>query len=143
MKAEGARSKSGSADETGQTGRAPSKRRDLPPRCLDFAVRIVALVKALPAATDGFVLGKQVCRSGTSIGANVEEAQASQTKREFLRRMSIARAEARETHYWLRLIQRCELVQPARLVGLLTEADELQRILTTIVLNAEKSEGRG
>ncbi len=78
-------------------------------------------------------------RAGSSVGANVEEAQAASTKREFTRRMEIAQSEARETLYWLRLIAECGLVGKRRLAALLDEADELVRIITTI---AKRSRGR-
>lgn len=117
--------------------------RDLGERCFQFAVRIVRVVDSLPKTNAGFVLGKQVCRSGTGIGANVEEAQAAQTKPEFIRKMNIAKAEARETAYWLRLIAECELVASSRLDELIAENEELCRILTAITKKAERNNGRG
>lgn len=93
------------------------------------------MVRALPKDTAGFVVGKQVARSGTSIGANVEEAKAAQSRADFVRRINIARAEARETLYWLRVITGAGLVPKSRLTELQREADELTRILTVIVKN--------
>lgn len=75
-------------------------------RTYRFALRIVNLVKVLPESTVGRRLGDQVLRSGTSIGANVEEAIGAATPRDFAYRMGIAWREARETRYWLRL-KRC------------------------------------
>lgn len=113
-----------------------------PPDILDrtfrFAVRVTKLVRALPKSVDGYVLAKQVMRSGTGIGANVEEAQGAHSKKDFARRMNIARAEARETLYWLRLIKEAELISAARLEELVNEADELVRILTTIVKKSKE-----
>jgi four helix bundle protein len=116
---------------------------DLRERTMAFALRIVKVVDALPRTTAGFVLGKQVCRSGTSVGANVEEAQAAQTKPEFSRKMNIAKAEARETRYWLRVIGGSELIPDSKLGPLIVEADELSRILTAITIRAERNYGRG
>ena len=78
-------------------------------------------------------LANQLLRSGTSIGANVEEGQASQSKADFISKYSIACKEARETHYWLRLLASTELVSADRLVPLTDEANKLISILTTII----------
>ncbi len=107
--------------------------RDIEERTFEFAVQIVALSRILPATSDGRILAKQVLRSGTSIGANVEEAEAGYTRDEFAYRMNIALREVRETHYWLRLIAASKMVRPTRLQPLLDEADELKKILGSIV----------
>jgi four helix bundle protein len=113
--------------------------RDIEQRTFQFAVRIVRLVNALPRGVAASVMARQIVRAGTSIGANVEEAQGSQSKKDFARRMNIARGEAREALYWLRLIQETGLVPGDRLADLIAEAGELVRILTTIVKRAKKS----
>ena len=74
-------------------------------RTFEFAVPLVGVLRMLPRTTPGFELGKQLIRSGTSIGANVEEAQGARTKPEFINSMNIAKREARETRYWLRVCQ--------------------------------------
>ncbi len=106
---------------------------DIVERTFRFAVRIVKLVTALPKSVAGGVMARQLMRSGTSVGANVEEAQGSHSKKEFARRMGIARSEAREVLYWLRLVKETEMIPPERLAELIKEADELVRILITIV----------
>jgi four helix bundle protein len=78
-------------------------------------------------------LSKQLLRSGTSIGANVEEAHGSQSKADFTAKLSIACKEARETHYWLRLLTASELVPEKRIHNLTDEANQLIAILTAIV----------
>lgn len=115
---------------------------DIQDRTARLAVRVIRLVGALPQNSAGWVLGKQVCRSGTSIGANVEEAGAAQTKAEFIRRMSIAKSEARETNYWLRLIRDSRLVLPERMTEIIAESEQVARILTTIVKTAEDNHRR-
>ena len=85
-------------------------------------------------------VGRQLARCGTSVGANVEEAQGSHSKREFIRRMNIARSEARETLYWLRLVAETELLARNRLPEITAEADELVRILTAIVKRSRNQE---
>ena len=84
-------------------------------------------------------LASQLLRSGTSIGANVEEAQAGQSKPDFISKMSIACKEARETHYWLRLLIASDIVQEGKIGDLVKEADELVRILSTIVKSSRTS----
>jgi len=76
-------------------------------------------------------------RAGTSIGANIEEAQAGQSKADFTAKMAIARKEARETLYWLKLLNAAEVVEAEKLSGITKEADELVRILTSIVKTSQ------
>ena len=76
----------------------------------DFALETINLYKLLIRHNE-YVLSKQLLRSATSIGANVEEANAAQTKKEFIQRMSIASKEARETKYWLRLLDKSQIVK--------------------------------
>jgi four helix bundle protein len=107
-------------------------------RSFDFGLRIVKLVQFLPQRIEGWELGKQVLRSGTSIGANVEEGQAAYTKDDFCYRMNVALKEARETHYWLRLISASDIMPADRLGGIIAEADEIKRILGAIVRTSRK-----
>lgn len=96
---------------------------DLPDRTFAFAERIVRLCIALEAnGKVSTTLANQLLRSGTSVGANVEEAQASQSNKDFVHKYSIACKEARETHYWLRLLAATELLPATRLEPLTTEA---------------------
>jgi four helix bundle protein len=112
------------------------KRRDILERTFQFAVRVVKLCQVLDQRPGvGRTLGRQMLRSGTSIGANVEEAQAGQSRPDFLSKYSIACKEARETHYWLRLIAECEVLPATRLAEITQECHELIAILTTIVKN--------
>lgn len=114
---------------------------DLPERTFEFAKRVVLLCRSLDERPGVYrTLANQLLRSGTSIGANVEEGQASQSKADFICRYSIACKEARETNYWLRLLSSCELVEAASLKPLAQECDELIAILTTIIkkLRAQK-----
>ena len=107
---------------------------DLPERTFDFSRRIVKLCQHLDG-TPGVsrTLSNQLLRSGTSIGANVEEGQGSQSEADFVNKYSIACKEARETHYWLRLLKATDLCDAASLDPLTKECDELVAILTTIV----------
>ena len=103
----------------------------------DFSLEIIELYKILTAQHE-YVLSKQILRSGTSIGANVEEANAGQTKKDFIAKMSIASKEARETRYWLRLLDRSQLVKYDYSKHL-TSSQHLINILTKIVKTSQLS----
>jgi four helix bundle protein len=98
----------------------------------DFALAVISLYRRLCEAHE-FVLSKQLLRSGTSIGANVEEALAAQSRADFISKMSIASKEARETNYWLRLLRDSETVAKEELEPLLVESTAIINILTAIV----------
>src|SRR3990172_3394351 len=97
-----------------------------------FALQVIGLYKELLIQNE-FVLSKQLLRSGTSIGANVEEALAGQSRADFLSKMSIASKEAREARYWLRLLRDSEILSPAKVEPLLSESQSLINLLTSIV----------
>lgn len=109
-------------------------RCDLPERTFEFARRVVTLCRTLDQ-TPGVsrTLANQLLRSGTSIGANVEEGQGSQSRADFIAKYSIACKEARETHYWLRLLAACEIVQKSQLDDLIEEVNQIVAILTSII----------
>ena len=107
-------------------------------RTFEYAVRIVRLCQVLEKQDRvSRTLANQLLRSGTSVGANTEEAQAGQSKADFIAKMSIARKEARETLYWLQLLKETELINKAKLGNIIKEADELVRIITSIVKTAQ------
>jgi four helix bundle protein len=108
-------------------------RGDLGERTLKFSGQIVNSVDTLPDRTKGWVLGKQLLRSGTSIGSNAREADHAFTDVEFAHKCGIARKEASETWYWLELCRRVRLFDGPTVASLLQEADELTRILSTLV----------
>lgn len=99
-----------------------------------FAVDIVKTSRRLQLDQREWVLSKQLIRSGTSIGANIEEAIAAQSKKDFLSKMSIALKEARETHYWIRLIAESGLANSPELTTLLKQCRELMNLLSSITL---------
>jgi len=110
---------------------------DIKERSFWFGIGIVKLVADLPKNTAGFAIGGQIVRSGTSIGANIEEAQNSSTKKEFIHSMTIALKEARETFFWLRIISESNLVAFDKFKELVEECRELVKILTSIVKNSK------
>lgn len=102
---------------------------DLSDRFLDFAARTIALVGALPKNQVGRHIAGQLLRSGTSVGSNYEEARGAESRADFVHKLSISWKEARETWYWLRLVDRVQLIKPVRVVRLLQEANEISAIL--------------
>ena len=106
-----------------------------------FALDIIRLYCRLRDKHE-FVISKQLLRSGTSIGANVEETVSAQSRKDFLSKMAIAAKEARETKYWLRLLQESELVD-VDVRGEIAQAEELIRILTSIVKTTKQQPDSG
>ena len=115
---------------------------DIAERSFRYSLRIIKLYRELQKDGVGRVLGKQLLRAGTSIGANVHEAQGGQSKADFIAKMSVAHKEARETVYWLRLIHDSGLIAPNRLSDIASETDQLVRILSSILLTAKNGERR-
>ena len=111
--------------------------RDLCERLEEYAVRIIKLVESLPNTLVGRRIGDQLLRSGTSVGANYEEAQAAESKVDFTHKLQVALKELRESNYWLRLIARADIVPAERLQGLLDESCQLRAILSKAVATAK------
>ena len=103
----------------------------------DFSLKIIHLYKVLVDNRE-YVLSKQLLRSATSIGANIEEATAGQTKRDFIARMSIASKEARETRYWLRLLSKSQMVK-LDYSEYLADIEVIIKILTKIVKTTQQN----
>ena len=101
-------------------------------KSFDFAVRIVKLCKYLAQDQKEYTLSKQLLRSGTSIGANVSEAQRGQSKADFTAKMCIALKEANETDYWLKLLYRTDYLTEAQYASVLMDIRELLGLLTVI-----------
>ena len=109
-----------------------SKENIIEVKSFEFAVRIVNLYKHVSREKNEYVLSKQLLRSGTSIGANVSEAEKAQTKADFHSKMTIALKEANETHYWLRLLHRTDFLTDAQFRSVETDINEIVSILVAI-----------
>lgn len=119
----------------------PAESNNVLAKAFEFAVRVVRLYQYLVKEHKEFVLSKQLVRCGTSIGANINEAQAGQSKADFIAKMSIASKESREAKYWLELL--CitgylDDTQP-HVASLLNQSEELIKILTSIVKTAQRN----
>ena len=110
-------------------------RNEIVIRSKEFAVRIVKLSQFLEKQKN-FAIVKQIIRSGTSIGANIHEAQSSDTKKDFAYKMNIALKEARETEYWIDILIESEIVPQSRLSDLKSEIEELIKMLIAIIKTA-------
>ena len=108
-------------------------------KSFEFAVRIVNLYKYLVKEQKEYVLSKQLLRCGTSIGANVAEAQRGQSKADFAAKMNIALKEANETMYWLRLMYRTEYLTELQYKSIYEDAQQMLNLLTAICKTANNT----
>jgi len=116
-------------------------KKDILERAVNYSLSIVELYRELEKDSVGRVLGKQLLRSGTAIGANVHEAQGGQSKADFIAKMSIAHKEALESSYWLRLIQETEVISASRINDVSHETAQLIKILSSILLTSRYRKG--
>jgi four helix bundle protein len=120
----------------------PKNFTDIRERTFEFALRIMKLCHELNKRPGvGRDMSRQLLKAGTSVGANTEEAQAAQSRPDFISKNSIALKEARETHYWLRLLIAAKIMPEKKLAALRDEADEIRRILGSIVVSAKRTQG--
>ena len=120
-------------------------RRDIRQRTFQYSLRAIKLYHALQEAKDGagWVIGKQFLRAATSIGANVDEAQAGETRADFIHKYGIAQKEAGETIYWLGLLAEGGIVSRRRLTPLIKETEEIYAVITAIIRNAKYGVRKG
>lgn len=108
---------------------------DITDRTFDFAVNVVKLSHTIPKTPGGYRIGGQIVGSGTSIGANVQEAQNASSKKDFINKMTIALREARETLYWLKILKETDIIIISDKI--LEESESLIKIITTIIKNTK------
>ncbi|HOF59460.1 MAG TPA: four helix bundle protein [Candidatus Cloacimonadota bacterium] len=104
-----------------------------------FALRIMKLDRYLLNNRCDRSICRQVLRSGTSIGANVEEALAAQSRKDFIAKLSIAKKECNETKYWLRLLRESGYLEDTHFNSIYPEAEEIYKMLTSIILTTQKN----
>jgi four helix bundle protein len=122
-------------------GAAPEKRpREILARSFSYALRAIKLYRYLQRRKDGagWILGKQYLRAATSIGANIEEAQAGESRSDFIHKLGIAQKEAKECRYWLHLLAESGTVQKEKLQPPRRETEELIGIITAIIVSTKK-----
>lgn len=118
--------------------RTPSK-NIIQGKSYEFAKRIIRMYKHLSEEKREFVLSKQVLRSGTSIGANVEEAIGGSSKRDFKAKLNISYKEARETKYWIRLLRDTDYLEVNAANSILDDCEELLKILFSIIRSSKSN----
>jgi four helix bundle protein len=118
-----------------------TRERDLRSRTKSFALRVIKVYTSLPNATLAQVLGRQLLRSGTSVGAHYRKAFRSRSTAEFISKIEVGLQELEETKYWLELLVEAKVVPAKRLADLCREAEELTAILTAAVLTAKRRKG--
>ena len=112
---------------------------DLKMRTKQFALRVIGLVNSLPRSQTGKVLGNQLLRSGTSVGANYRAACRGRSTADFISKLGVVAEEADESLYWMELISESGLVVQNKLINLIQEANELTAIFTASILTAKRN----
>jgi len=115
---------------------------DLKRRTKQFAIRVIKLVEALPNTRTAYVIGNQLLRARTSVGANYRAACRGRSKPEFIAKLGIALEEADETYYWMELLIDANIMTKNQLAPLMAEADEITAILTASVKTARTSKNK-
>jgi four helix bundle protein len=125
-------------------GAMVKKRKDelLADRLLAFAVSVIKIVNDLPKDRVGKHVSYQLLKSGTSPGANYEEARGAESTRDFIHKLRVALKELKESRFWLKLIKAVPLIDPDRVVPLLQECEELIAILAKSIITARKSKSK-
>ncbi len=118
--------------QNGGTLMANYKPTDIQERTFAFGIRVLKLVDCMPRRLGALEISKQLLRSGTSVGANVQEADGAESHKDFVHKIGIARKEAQESHFWLRVINSAILPDNPEVLALLDEAQQLTRILYAI-----------
>jgi four helix bundle protein len=116
-----------------------SDEKDLRIRTKSFALQVIRLFSSLPKSPESQLIGKQLMRSGTSVGSNYREAYRARSDAEFVSILGICLKELEETMYWLELLVESEIVQQSKLSSLLDESDQLIAIFTSIVKTKKKN----
>ncbi|MEY2520247.1 MAG: hypothetical protein QOF24_2006 [Verrucomicrobiota bacterium] len=124
--------------EEGATG-SSERRFDLEERLLEYAVRIIRLVDALPATRAGRHVADQLLRCGTSPLANHGELQGAESRKDFIHKLGLCLKEIRETRRWLRLVHRVPLLAPSKIDPLITETEALIKIFAASIRTAERN----
>ncbi|TET38910.1 MAG: four helix bundle protein [Planctomycetota bacterium] len=116
------------------------KPRDIRKRVFEYSLRAIKLYQSLQEGKDsvGWIISKQYLRSATAIGANMEEAQAGESRKDFIHKCSIALKEGRESLYWLRLLAESGIIAKERITPLIAETEELVAVIAKIIINTKK-----
>ena len=114
------------------------RQKDMKRRTREFALRVIRLTESLPKERTAEVLGRQLLRSGTSVGANYRAACRAKSPRDFISKMGIVEEEADETLYWMELLSEANIIKSEKLAPLMTEVDELLAIMVASIKTAKR-----
>lgn len=116
------------------------ERQNIRERSFAYALRAIRLYRHVETRRDGAakILCRQYLRAACSVGANIEEAQSAESRADFVHKLSVAQKEARESCFWLRLLAESESLPKSRLKPLLEETEELNAVITTIILKTKR-----
>ncbi len=106
-------------------------------RLLDFAVRVIKLVNALPKTIVGRHIAGQLVRSGTSCGSNYEESRGAESRADFIHKLGIALKEIKESRFWLKVIYHAKIMKPEQIESLIVECGELAAIIAKSIITAK------
>jgi len=110
---------------------------DISERLLDFAVRVIKLVNALPKTIVGRHIAGQLVRSGTSCGSNYEESRGAESRADFIHKLGIALKEIKESRFWLKVIYHAKIMKPEQIESLIVECEELAAIIAKSIITAK------
>ncbi|MBW2357910.1 MAG: four helix bundle protein [Deltaproteobacteria bacterium] len=110
---------------------------DISQRLLDFAVRVIKLVNALPKTVVGRHIAGQLVRSGTSCGSNYEESRGAESRADFVHKLGIALKEIKESRFWLKVISQSKIMKPEQIESLIAECEELSAIIAESIITAK------
>ena len=113
---------------------------DIHERIYQFVIRVINLVKQLPKTPENIILIEQITESVTSMGANDQEADGTDSRRDFIAKYTIVRKESKETNYWLRVIADTNPMFKFRMQDLMQEGKEIVKIVSTIILNSKRKQ---
>jgi len=119
-----------------------TQQKDLPARTKQFGLRVIRLVESLPRGKGATVIGRQLLRSATSVGANYRAACRGRSRADFIAKLGIALEEADESLYWMEMLLEAELVPKPKILNLIDEANQLVSILTTSIKTARANTAR-
>ena len=124
--------------------KSKSRPYDIKERTFEYALQAIRLFQELQARKDGagWIIGKQFLRSATSVGANIQEAQSGESKADFIHKYSIAQKEARESLYWLKLLDASKIIASETIFPMIDEINEITAIITTIIVNTKNGSAR-
>jgi four helix bundle protein len=112
--------------------------REMNERLLDYGTRVIKLVEALPKSLAARRIGDQLLRSSIAVGAHYEEAQAGESREDFVHKLQLALKEIRESNYWLRLLMRAETLSAKRLAKIVDESTQLKALLSKVVATTKR-----